>query len=456
MQKVAAYLLEGREQAQRPDERVSEFARIRRTVDAWLTSKGADVSAQAGPYQAEDRSRASFKTSTAQDGDREWWLVQLDEITPEGRVVRVTLSITKGASQVVVYSTVELGSESTTVRPVQTIPRCPRVIRDLINLSGAWYHGATKLQKRRNALGFDAGEALAGEIIDPNRTIPIVVLSTEQGVVAVPKLDVQIARDLAGLANVVVADSGATWGLTDTLGQGFSCFDGAVRLYWPRFSTDDDRFKHPLWTAHRIRSSATVADKQGEPLRERLRMLVMDASALGVVRPKEIDEIKQASERRVFDDLRARAVEREDFVELANLSLQENDALRAERKEILTTIEEQQRQIAGLQLDLENLRAQLRHAQQRDLPDDPAPPPDDGALPEAPARGEFRFYKKVHDTGRRDIMVAAEDCNHNRWQSASKADKARKGIAHLEKQNNWKTMWHCGECRGGGMWKVHW
>jgi hypothetical protein len=73
-----------------------------------------------------------------------------------------------------------------------------------------------------------------------------------------------------------------------------------------------------------------------------------------------------------------------------------------------------------------------------------------------PKRDEVRYYKKVDSTRGRDIMARVHGCRHSKWSPASGADKAKKGIAHYEGTDDWKTMSHCGSCQGGGMWKVVW
>jgi hypothetical protein len=40
--------------------------------------------------------------------------------------------------------------------------------------------------------------------------------------------------------------------IADVLGRTLSCYDGAVRIYWPGFSINDDPRRHPLYLANRI------------------------------------------------------------------------------------------------------------------------------------------------------------------------------------------------------------
>lgn len=65
----------------------------------------------------------------------------------------------------------------------------------------------------------------------------------------------ELASDLAGSAHVMVIDWDVTYEFSRIVGDEWSCFGGAVRIYWPGlfdFETDDP-YVHPLYTAQTIR-----------------------------------------------------------------------------------------------------------------------------------------------------------------------------------------------------------
>ena len=93
MQKVAAYLLERRDDMHWAEARSAEAASLRSIVTNWLTSKGAPAKAPSGAYQPEDGSVGAFNTQEAVNGGRSWWMVQLDERSTEGRRFSVAVSI---------------------------------------------------------------------------------------------------------------------------------------------------------------------------------------------------------------------------------------------------------------------------------------------------------------------------------------------------------------------------
>jgi hypothetical protein len=462
MQKLAAYLVERHDGMNWPEARISEAAQLKAHVEEWLRSKGVKEMAASGSYAAEDGSHATFDIDEAGDGDRTWWLARLQEVTENGRRFVAAVSITNASEKVAVYAILEAGSAATLVNPVEVDPRCPKVIRTLLDYPGRWYHGFTELRRLQRLEGFEAGEGLAAEIKHPERTVPFIVVTEVGPELALPDLDRCLAYDLAGIANVVVLDSDATWALTDYLGAKLSCYAGAVRLYWPRFSINEDPYRHPLWTATRLRSATGDLAAIRERFRTQLRSVVMEASALSVVRPHEIDDIRSAVSRRVFAELKERASSLQDHAELAELYEKDNDQLLAINADLRSRVDDLQALVAKLEGDRAALLAHLRAAKvippavgAEDIASDATIDSDEDLA--EPAAGEVRFYKKKFAAAEHDIMARVNDCGHNKWQSAHAADKARKGIAKVEDgRTNWQTMQHCASCKGGGMWKVRW
>jgi len=468
MQKVAAYLLEQVDQNTTPAGRRRMAQEVCGRVEDWLRSKGAIEPGRGGVYQALDGSDARFDVERAEDGARSWTMYSLEEVSETGRRFVTRISVTAGLTKVYVYGTLEVGDLQTRISPINVDPRCPRLIRDLLACSQGWFHGSTRLLPLTRIAGFSAGTRLAEELIDPDRRVPFLVVSVDRGHAALPGLAEKLAYDLAGLANVYAVDPGATWALTDSLGKVFSCYQGAIRLYWPRFSTDDQPFRHPLWTARRLLELSDDAGMARERIRKHLRGIVMRASARSTVRPSEIDEIRDAPVRARMQALRERLEsshrDATEWEEMATLIDEENARLRREVAERDAEIGALQQEITQLTAKVEALQHHLREARPdaslRDIEgDEDAVVPD---LPEIdqvppPRRGEIRFYKKTAAAPMHDVMIRVDDCGHRAWQSAGKADKAKKGIAKLEGgRRDWSSIQHCGRCTGGGLWRVRW
>lgn len=462
MQKVAAYLLERRDEMEWPEARMAEAERLKGEVEQWLLAKGAANVGSEGTYRPEDGSTGTFKVLEAAEGDRTWWMVDLQEDTVEGRRFSVAVSITAGRDRVSVYVTLETGWTSTGVMPVFVDPRCPRIVRDLLKLPGRWFHGDSLLRQLQSVTGFEEGEALVHEIVHAQRSVPVLVISKQNGEVALPDLDSNLAYDLTGLANVYVLDDYASWALTDILGSRLSCYWGAVRLFWPHFSPDQDSYRHPLWTRERLLSRGHDLITIRNRFRRQLRGLIFRAAALGVIKPRDIDDIRDVAGRRTLAELRKRATSVEEYQQLAESYAVDNDQLRAECAAFRMQIEQLQGQVKLLEGAKVSLQGHLRAArglQGGDVEEeDISPVGDDSAAGVSePKSGEVRFYKKVHARPMYDVMIRVADCGCNKWEGANKADKAKKGIAKLEfGRFDWKNIYHCASCTGGGMWKVRW
>jgi hypothetical protein len=208
MQRIAAYLLERTDELQWPDARKAEGKRIRSMIEAWLKEKGAQAPSAIGDgaYAAVDGSDARYRVLTESDGDRSWTMFELTEISSDGRRFVANLSVTVGQKNVVLFVTLEVGAVSTQVNRIEVDPRCPKVVRDLLGQPGTWHHGASRLRGLSKVEGFDAGETLALEIQNTERTIPLVVVSRLDGEPVLGSLDEKLAYDLAGVANVYSVD----------------------------------------------------------------------------------------------------------------------------------------------------------------------------------------------------------------------------------------------------------
>lgn len=92
----------------------------------------------------------------------------------------------------------------------------------------------------------------------PNRVLPVVVVSPDPQTNR-PVADVDaLAAAVLGLAEVVVlSHTRATFALTNEVGKEWSCFLGAVRVYWPGLDPETDDFRrHWIYFADHIRDAA--------------------------------------------------------------------------------------------------------------------------------------------------------------------------------------------------------
>jgi hypothetical protein len=114
-------------------------------------------------------------------------------------------------------------------------------------------------------------------LTDNRRALPIVVVTNHPST-GRPLVDTQkLSRELAGLAHVThLSTHLAARNLTDEVGAQLSAWQGAVRLYWPKFGKDAEPYEHKYWPPHRM------PDEGGAFLIDELRRWLGSVSAASV------------------------------------------------------------------------------------------------------------------------------------------------------------------------------
>lgn len=447
MPEVAAYLLEATElDATGVAERA---VAVEQAVQVWLTSKGAaDASADTGAFDSLSGGSGRFNWVHHETSAGRLSELRLEEDSREGQVFTTTIAILVQAGKISTYVTLAVASTESVIVPVRIDPRCPAIVRQLLETFTDWSLSGDSLGRGEPAsfVGSDAGRALAKRLGSPDRALPVVVVSENDGDTVWSGLEKMLAYDLAGLAEVCRVNEYASWALTEVMGKSNSCYRGAIRLYWPAKEGYQDGVRLPgrLWTASTLLSND--CDGNGlERLRSELRRRIMGVAALAVVPPAGIREIKRQASLKQVEELENKAESDRDWVGLAKLYSEENTQLK-DQVESLTA------ENSGLRSKLVALEYALEHADHSEE----ATLSDDEDEPVSPEPGEIRYYKKQYSAKTYDVLVPVKDCGHNNWQSSASADKAKKGIERLEGRSDWKNVWHCGNCTGGGLWKVRW
>jgi hypothetical protein len=421
-------------------------------IDAWLSEKGVSNPKQtSGVFNSlTPEGGGSFTRNRFETNDSSLLEVQLEELSKGGQIFTTTLSVVKNDSKVIVYATQLVHNVSVRVAPMVTDPRCPKILRRILELVPIWTFHGEKLPAPVPTVYADEkdGFELAQFITRPSRALPILVVSQNEGEPVWSKIAEQLAYDLAGLAYVASISDAASWALTESLGKINSCYMGAIRLYWPNTaSTEDVPVRSTVWTASTLLSN----DHDGKGalrFRSTARRTVMSIAAITVEPPVEIKQIHSYIGRKQLRELEAKVAADSAELKVAQLFFSENEQLRA--------------QVEELQKDVRNWSSRAQVAEyalsqgsnaQTDNVDDIQPSNETDSLPES---GDIRFYKKTHSTPNHDVFVPVTDCGHSSWQDASKAEKAKKGLIKLLGNDGWKTVHHCGTCKGGGLWRVRW
>jgi hypothetical protein len=146
----------------------------------------------------------------------------------------------------------------------------------------------------------------------------------------VPGLAEALARDLTGLAVIGTLDEGASWAVTAALGREWSCYNHAIRLYWPTKGKIVSAYSHPLWTRDRLLESGGNSETAVQRLRNQLRRLLLAISTYTISEPPLLTRVWQEASESRLRELRARAEEQGEWQALAEEYAKENTALSAQ------------------------------------------------------------------------------------------------------------------------------
>jgi len=442
MQSLAAYSFE----ATVADPRL-RLRDINLLIDTWLSGKGADEPGGAGgsfeSLTGDGTGAFERKTFEAKIGVAS--AVELVETAHTGATFTTTLEIVCTGDTVSVFVSLSATPGVAIVAPATIYPRCPLVVRTLIEKFSDWRFGGQAVPVGH---AFDATQSggvkdLCNAIRSSGRRLPLVVVSMDHDERVWPDLHIRAAEHLVGLADVAFVDAESSWALTDELGTKDSCFLGAVRLYWP-LRRADGSYEGVTWLAHRLTTFGE--DDQG---RNRflsvLRRTVMSVAALTMSQPSTFREIQSSATKERLQALEGAAQDAE------------LDSIVDENAKLSEDLEIAKKTISTLQWKLA-ASAYSRQTEPAANDDDADEPPSKIDVRRPPNPGETRFYKKIGSGGGVDTLVETSACQHksSNWKPAFKGDQAEKGLIRLEGRDDWKTLAHCSACTGGGRWRANW
>jgi hypothetical protein len=196
-------------------------------------------------------------------------------------------------------------------------------------------------------------EAFLGELESSHRALPIVLVTESvRREDPIPDLAELLASALFGMAIVTRATRDATFALTREVGRPMSCFDGAVRIYWPGWRASQPPFAHPLFLGERVAASARNDPTRPDSLiRTALLAPLVRAATSRFSYPMRMRSVVEAHERDALErEFRGRS-EAEVLAKIADLSQQLNEQRQFSELAVADN--------ADLRSKLDGLRAQL-------------------------------------------------------------------------------------------------
>lgn len=443
MQNLAAYSFE----AKVADTEL-RLQQIDSLIEDWLsTNKGADdPRAMNGVFEslsgdgsgAYERKNFRAKEGIATE-------IELIETTNTGAMFTTAIQVTSTLDTVSVFVSLGATPGSSLVAPIKLYPRCPAVVRAIIEKFNDWQFAGQALPFGK---AFDATKSqgvtdLCNAIRSSSRRLPLIVVSIDRDEQVWHDLHIRAAEHLIGLADVAFVDAESSWILTDELGAKDSCYLGAVRLYWPLRRANGNH-EGVTWLAQRLATFGP--DDQGRNrFLSALRRKVMSTAALTMLQPSSFREIQNAVTKERLQALEGAARDAE------------LDSIIGENAKLSTDLEEARATISNLQWKL----ATTEYSRQGDTAandDDAEDLEQDSAIRLPPEPGETRFYKKIGSGGGVDTLVQTKVCLHKsgNWKPPFKGVQAEKGLLKLEGRDDWQSLAHCSACTGGGRWRVNW
>ena len=161
-------------------------------------------------------------------------------------------------------------------------------------------------------------------LLSPRRRLPIVLVSriADSGKWLVDPSE--LADPIAGIAETYyLADKWAGFALTDVVSKLYSCFNGAVRLYWPDFNPAESPFS-PVYIPEKLNQ---IGGRLTDILFRKLAAISAFRFVTGPV-TTDAREHLQEERRRETEELRAAAADRNDFGALLELADRKNAELR--------------------------------------------------------------------------------------------------------------------------------
>lgn len=186
------------------------------------------------------------------NGIRGWGLLvsQQDTYSPELEWVS-DIALLREATGTCYFSfTQSLGRTDGGIMPLRRTPGRPRIIATLVK-SYIAVSGGLRLHSKPLPLRLTDNDLKQFLLLleRPQRTHPIVLVSVHEqsGRPLIDPFD--LADHLSGIAHVIVAENAAvSSALSAVLPRWLTCFDGAVRVYWPGFRRVSQTIDHRLWT----------------------------------------------------------------------------------------------------------------------------------------------------------------------------------------------------------------
>lgn len=321
-------------------------------ANSWLQGKGELIGTQ---LSFPDGRNADIERSSVHCAIGQIERIAFSEPIENG-VFTTAIEIAEKAD--VVILSVQLAAESASLTPQWLDVRRPTVVLKVFELPTIWrFRGSELSSKPVQFHGEDGGDRFIQLVWNEKRSVPVVAISTEYGLELHPGISAKLASDLVGVALVAQLDHDAAWRITTEKNKVWSCYGGAIRLYWPGIDAASSPFvHHKLWTPRKLLFGVDSTESAASRIRRHLRRTILSQSAFAVPQHAAFAELRRAHRMEELEALRSKAESESDYRQLAD---QLFDQLSKSQESIAELVEERDL----LRAQNSNLELALRYQQ---------------------------------------------------------------------------------------------
>ncbi|WP_431261921.1 hypothetical protein ACQ859_17105 [Roseateles chitinivorans] len=359
MRKVAGYALFS---STLGDSQVAaRYLAVREEISVWLTGKGdwIDAGGDVQRLALKDGRVAEYSSTTAAASD-----VSIEEHTltePSNQaIVRTHVFVAATPNQIIIYVEMQAAGGAYQLGPMRVDFYCPHIVKRLVAKFDDWSVGEAPVSLSPIRFsGIEDGRSLESILWHPQRNLPALVLSSYEDGFLTDNFARDLASDLVGVALVCTIDSEAASELVIRRGREWSCFNGAVRLYWPRLGAESKPFQHPLWTRQALLAQATTTDDAATRFKRHMRRQLLGLSAFAMQEPLVFADTKRRHAAAIAESQRSALRSQDDWEGLAKSYAEENETLKQERDAAVIENLELSERVADLLLALQQVAPPL-------------------------------------------------------------------------------------------------